>query len=206
MEIIYGDASNINLTAQKRLLRVVQGQTQATPTSGYLDPSLRNATGGIRVPLSGDTAGVVPTGGAAAAPFTRTGTAFTFEGSLTPGLVLVKTVGENYAISSGLENAGDHAFGLLGQWVGGTFDGVKNTSNISAWQGVDSIYDILAPGFNATGLSKVATENPKGIPVYLTSGLDGRLTVVGEAGATSKVNVAEVIEYNPSVLRIKLLV
>ena len=53
MEIIYptgSDASNINVTSQKRLFRVVQGQTQATPTSGYLDPSLRNTTGGIRVP------------------------------------------------------------------------------------------------------------------------------------------------------------
>src|SRR5208283_3375873 len=145
MEIIYGDASNINLTAQKRLLRVVQGQTQATPTSGYLDPSLRNSTGGIRVPLSTDKVGVVAEGAAAASPFTRTATAFTFEGSLVPGTVLVKTVGENYAIADG--GTATEVFGLLGQWVGGTFDGVKNTNEISAWQGPDSIYDLLAPGF-----------------------------------------------------------
>ena len=208
MEIIYpvgSDASNISVTSQKRLLRVVQGQTQATPTSGYLDPSLRNTSGGIQIPGIA-TGGETPAGYAAAVPFTRTAAAFTFEGSLTPGLVLVKTLGENFAISSGLKEAGDNAFGLLGQWVGGTFDGVKNTNNISAWQGPDSIYDLLAPGFNPTGLSAVATENPKGKPVYLTSGLDGRLTVVGEAGATSTVKIAEVVEYNPSVLRFRLLV
>src|SRR5271166_5596166 len=184
MEIIYpvgSDASNINVTSQKRLLRVVQGQTQATPTSGYLDPSLRNTSGGIRVPLHTDEKAVVPAGGAAAAPFTRKaaagakGDAFTFENSLVPGLVLVKTVGENYAISSGTTGAGDNAFGLLGQWVGGTFDGVKNTSNISAWQGPDSIYDLLAPGFNPAELAtEVATKNAEGVPVYLTSGFDGR--------------------------------
>jgi len=204
VEIIYGDASNINLTAQKRLLRVVQGQTQATPTSGYLDPSLRNTTGGIRVPLSTDEGGVVPTGGAAAAPFTRTATAFTFEGSLTPGLCLVKTSGENYAIASGIE--GEHVFGLLGQWVGGTFDGVKNTSNISAWQGPDSIYDLLAPGFNPAEVANIATENPKGKPVYLYGGTDGRLTLKATGTASKDFAVAEVIEYNPSVLRFKLLV
>lgn len=218
MEIIYptgSDASNINVTSQKRLLRVVQGQTQATPTSGYLDPSLRTTSGGIRVPLNTDKEGVVATGAAAASPFSRKeaeagetkGTAFTFENSLTPGLCLVKTAGENYAISAGTTGVGDHVFGLLGQWVGGTFDGVKNTSNISAWQGPDSIYDLLAPGFNPLGIAaKVAAENKKGTPVYLVPGFDGRLTVEGEASTTSTFKVAEVVEYNPSVLRIRLLV
>src|ERR1700677_171159 len=149
MEIIYpsgSDASNINVTSQKRLLRVVQGQTQATPTSGYLDPSLRTTSGGIRVPLGTDKAGVTESGAAAASPFSRSATAFTYEGSLTPGLCLTKTSGENYAIADGgqSESKETTVFGLLGQWVGGTFDGVKNTNNISAWQGPDSQYDILA--------------------------------------------------------------
>jgi hypothetical protein len=207
MEIIYpsgSDASNINVTSQKRLLRVVQGQTQATPTSGYLDPSLRTTTGGIRVPLSTDKAGVVETGAAAASPFTRSGTAFTYENSLTPGLVLFKTSGENYAIGDAVVTEAA-PFGLLGQWVGGTFDGVKNTNNISAWQGPDSQYDLLAPGFNPTEVStEVAAKNKEGLPVYLYVGKDGRLTVV--SSGNNKTKIAEVIEYNPSVLRIKLLV
>jgi hypothetical protein len=204
MEIIYpvgSDASNINVTSQKRLLRVVQGQTQATPTSGYLDPSLRNTSGGIRAPLSTDKAGVVSSGAAAASPFTRTANAFTFEGSLTPGLVLVKTVGENYAIADGGTATG--VFGLLGQWVGGTFDGVKNTSNISAWQGPDSIYDILAPGFNPEEVATKVAENKEGKNVKLFAGADGRLTVVEP---TNKEVVGYVVEYNPSVLRFRLAI
>lgn len=183
----------------------MQGQTQATPTSGYLDPSLRNTTGGIQVPGVA-TGGEVPAGYAAAVPFTRKNAAFTFEGSLTPGLVLVKTAGENYAIAGGA--AGEIPFGLLGQWVGGTFDGVKNTSNISAWQGPDSYYDVLAPGFNPAGIAAaVSTENPKGKVVELVPGWDGRLTLKGEGGATAgTIVVATVVEYNPSVLRIKLAI
>ena len=208
MEIIYpvgSDASNINVTSQKRLLRVVQGQTQATPTSGYLDPSLRNTTGGIRVPLATDKVGVVPAGGAAAAPFTRTANAFTFEGSLVPGTVLVKTLGENYAIADGgsTEKEKLAVFGLLGQWVGGTFDGVKNTNNISAWQGPDSIYDLLAPGFNPGELSTKAAKTGTGEPIYLFAGTDGRLTVETQTLTTK---IAEVVEYTSSVLRFRLLI
>lgn len=204
MEIIYpvgSDASNINVTSQKRLLRVVQGQTQATPTSGYLDPSLRNTSGGIRVPLKTDKEGVVSTGAAAASPFTRTADAFTFEGSLVPGTVLVKTVGENYAIADGGTATG--IFGLLGQWVGGTFDGVKNTNNISAWQGPDSIYDLLAPGFNPEEVAEKVAENKKGVNVPLYAGADGRLTV---KKPTNETVIGYVIEYNPSVLRFRLVI
>jgi|SRR5271166_4218314 len=208
MEIIYpvgSDASNINVTSQKRLLRVVQGQTQATPTSGYLDPSLRNVHGGIRVPLSTDKKGVVPSEGAAAAPFTRSATAFTFENSLVPGTVLVKTLGENYAIADGNAKEGGKAvFGLLGQWVGGTFDGVKNTSNISAWQGPDSIYDLLAPGFNSEELATKAAETAEGVIVYLYVGPDGRLTA--KEPTEVKTKIAEVVEYTGSTLRFRLLI
>jgi hypothetical protein len=202
MQVIYGDASNINLTAQKRLLRVVEGQTQATPFAGIIDPSLRNTTGGIRVPLKTDEAGVTPAGGAAAAPFSRSGDAFTFEGSLVPGLVLVKTVGEAFAIGDAGVATG--VYGLLGQWVGGTFDNIKQSNQISAWQGPDSVYDLIAPGFDSTELSTKVAENKEGKPVYLFVGKDGRLCVTE---GTNKTKIAEVVDYsNPSVLRFKLLV
>lgn len=222
MQVIYGDASNINLTAQKRLLRVVEGQTQATPFAGSIDPSLRNTTGGIRIPLNTDKEAVVAAGAAAASPFTRKeaeagetkGTAYTLEGSLVPGLCLVKTVGEYFAVAAG--SAEEHVFGLLGQWVGGTFDNIKQSNQISAWQGPDSVYDLIAPAFNPFELAtKVATENLKGAPVYLFSGFDGRLVVESAATSGKLANwkegkggpIAEVIDYsNTSVLRIKLLV
>lgn len=191
MQVIYGDASNINLTAQKRLIRVVYGQTQATPYAGTLDTSLRNTEGTIVVPKSTDTS-----------PFTRSADAYTFNGSLVPGLCMVKTTGEAFAVASGGKK--EKVFGLLAQWIGGTFDNIKGSNQIAVWNGVDSVYDILAPAFDSTSVSTKAAENKAGTPVYLYPGTDGRLTV--EAGS-ERTAVAELIELiNPSVLRIKLLV
>jgi len=208
MEIIYpvgSDASTIGITAQKRTLRVIQGQTQATPTSGYLDPSLRTETGGIRAPLSTDKAGVKSTGAAAVSPFTRSANAFTYEGSLPPGLVLVKTAGENYAIADGgAEEGGTAVFGLLGQWLGGPWDGVKQNNQISAWQGPDSQYQVVAPAFNTEEIATKAAEmaNGKKVPLYVAP--DGRLT----AKEPSKVQtvIAELIEYTPAYIQVRLVI
>lgn len=193
MQVIYGDASNINLTSQKRLIRVVEGQTQATPYAGYLDPSLRNTDGSIRVPVSTDTL-----------PLARSANAFTYQSSLTPGLVLVKTTGENFTIASGA-NEKIRPFGLLAQWVGGTFDGVKSTNEIAAWQGIDSVYDLLAPAWDDTGLAAAVSGATAGKAPLLYAGTDGRLVYNGSPG--ERVAVAEVIDRpSASVLRIKLLV
>lgn len=193
MQVIYGDASNINLTAQKRLIRVVEGQTQATPYAGYLDPSLRNTDGSIRVPVSTDTL-----------PLARSANAFTYQSSLTPGLVMVKTAGENYTVASGANTAIRPA-GLLAQWVGGTFDGVKSTNEIAVWQGVDSVYDLLAPAWDDTGLAAAVSAATAGKAPLLYAGTDGRL-VYNETPA-NRIAVAEVIDRpSASVLRIKLLV
>lgn len=194
MQVIYGDASNINLTAQKRLLRPVYGQTQATPYAGYLDPSLRNTDGSLRLPKAADTV-----------PFARSADAYTKEGSLTPGLVLIKTTGENLAIASGA-NTKIQPFGLLAQWVGGTFDNVKGTNEIAAWRGPDSVFDLLAPAYDDTSIATAVTSaGASGIPVYLYAGTDGRLVALGSPG--ERVPVATVVErQSPQVLRINLLV
>ncbi len=214
MQIIYDDASNINLTAQKRLLRVVQGQTQASPFAGTIDPSLRLANGHIRVPKSTDESGVATEG--VTPPLTRSAEAFTLNGSLPPGLVLVKTAGENYAIAAGGKK--ERPAGLLGQWIGGSFDNIKQTNQIGVWQGLDSYYDLLAPGFNPTGLAAAVSENAKsGKPTYLQAGADGRLVLatsnpvvsvgVYAEDAEAFVPVAEVIDFsNTAVLRFRLLV
>lgn len=193
MQVIYGDASNINLTAQKRLIRVVEGQTQATPYAGYLDSSLRNTDGSIRVPKSTDTS-----------PLTRSADAFTYQSSLTPGLVMVKTVGEQFTVASGA-NTKIRAYGLLAQWVGGTFDGVKQTNEIAVWQGVDSVYDLLAPAWDDTGLAAAVAAQTAGKAPLLYAGTDGRLKYIETP--EERVAVAEVIDRpSSSVLRIKLLV
>lgn len=207
MEIIYGDASDITLTSQKRLLRVVEGQTQATPYAGYLDPFLRNTDGSIRVPAKGDTSPLEQE---------RKAAAFTLRNSLTPGLVLVKTVGENLAVHNGAFAV--KAFGLLGQWVGGTFDNVKSTNEISGWRGPDSVYDLLAPGWNDKGLAAAVTAATKtGTPVKLYAGADGRLAIAATVGEEISVTakeveekclvVAEVIDrISPAVLRFNLVI
>lgn len=193
MQVIYGDASNINLTAQKRLIRVVQGQTQATPTAGYLDPSLRTTAGAIRVPKSTDSL-----------PLARSADAFTYEGSLTPGLVLVKTVGEAYCVASGADEK-IVPQGLLGQWVGGIFDGVKGTNEIACWQGPDAVIELLAPAWNDEGLAAAVSAATAGKAPLLYAGTDGRLKYI--SSPSNRVAVAEVIDRpSASVLRVRLLV
>lgn len=191
-----GDASNINLTAQKRLIRVVEGQTQATPYACYLDPSLRLSSaegGGIRIPKSSDTT-----------PIARSAEAFTKEGSLTPGLVLLKSTAENMVIATGA-SAALQPFGLLGQWVGGTFDNVGSTNEISAWRGPDSVYDLVSPAWNDSGVAAAINAAGPGTNVYLYAGTDGRLTVT-KAGAEC-IPVATIVErFSAAVLRINLLV
>ena len=205
MQVIYGDASNINLTAQKRLLRVVYGQTQATPFAGTLDPSLRDSEGNIRVPKEKDKTTEYPY------PEERTANAYTLSGSVVPGIVLTRTTGEHFTVAAGTK--GEQPFGLLGQWVGGTFDNLKQTNQISAWIGPDSVFDILAPAFNAENELSAALAEP-GVRVLLFAGPDGRLihyTSATTPKASERTAVAEAIEVNPSagtgaVLRIKLLI
>jgi hypothetical protein len=129
MQVIYDDASNIRLTAQKRLVRVVYGQTQITPYACVLDPSIRNSEGAIEVP-----------GSAATKPVKRSKAVFTFRNSIVPGTVLVKTEGEYVVPATG--TVGDRPFGLLGQWVGGTFDNLKGTNEVSAWLGPDGVVEV----------------------------------------------------------------
>lgn len=189
MQRIYGpgNAGNITLTAQKRLIRPVYAQTQATPFACYLDPSLRNANGTIRIPQSSDTE-----------PIARSANAFTYEGSLTPGLVLLKSSGENVVIATGA-NAALQPFGLLDQWLGGIFDNVGQINEISAWRGPDSVFELLAPAWNDTGLAAAIAAAGPGTKVNLYAGTDGRLEVNASPG--SALPVAWVVE-RPSAARL----
>jgi len=197
MQVIYpvngGDASNILLTAQKRLVRPVYAQTQGTPYACYLDPSLRNAEGTIRVPQASDTE-----------PLTRSHEAFTYQGSIVPGTVLVKTTGENVCVANGA-NAAVQPFGLLGQWLGGTFDNVHNTNEIASWRGPDSVYDIVAPGFNEEGVAEAVASASAGTRVYMYAGTDGRLTTNSPGG--SAIPVCWIVErQSAAVLRINVII
>lgn len=199
MQTIYsqGAASNILLTAQKRTIRPAYAQTQGFPYAAYLDPSLRNSDGSIRVPQNGDS---TPT-----YPLARTANAFTYEGSIVPGTVMVKNQNETAVVHNGV--AGVKAWGLLGQWIGGTFDNLGQISEIGVWMGPDSVYDLLAPAWNDTGLAAAIASAGAGSPVYLYAGTDGRLTVTQPSGGSTADAIARVIErWSGARLTIQLII
>jgi hypothetical protein len=75
--------TNLSNVFQKRLIRPLYAQTQATPYAAVLDTSLRNADGSFRAPLATDTL-----------PLTRSAAAFLLQGGIVPGTVVVKGAGE----------------------------------------------------------------------------------------------------------------
>lgn len=206
MEVIYsqGAAANPLFTAQKRTLRAAYSQTQGFPYACFLDPSLRNSDNSIRIPQASDTAGNAA--GQGNVPLTRTANAFTYENSLVPGTVMVRSGNSEYAcVANGATGSAVHPWGLLGQWVGGSFDGIGLNNSISVWMGPDSTYDLLAPAWNDTGLAAALASATAGQDVYLYAGTDGRLTYLSAPG--SAVPVCRVIErWDAARLTIQLVI
>jgi len=88
-------------------------------------------------------------------------------------------------------------FGLLANFVGGELDDLGDETSVGVWRGPDSVYEILAPGFNDTGLLTAWTNSVTGQPVALYAGADGRLCEVGQLSggvASSRQVVAYLIE------------
>jgi hypothetical protein len=176
MQTIYGDASNINITAQKRLLRVLYGQTQATPYACYLDQtSFRDSSGNFRIPQSTDTT-----------PIARSANVFTLQGSIVPGTVLIKSTNENVVVATGAA-AAQQPFGLLGSWLGGTFGQLTQINEVQAWRGPDSLIQLLAPAWNDTGVAAAIAAAGPGTNVYLYAQTDGRLGITNPGGGAISV-------------------
>jgi len=171
---------NLNNVFQKRLIRPEYAQTQGYPYGAVLDVSLRNADGSFRKPLSTDSS-----------PLARSADAFTLQNGLVPGTVVVKGAGEGIVVASGA-NAAEQPFGLLGNWVGGTFDDLKSNNEVGVWRGVDSTYVLLAPAFDDTGLAAAYASATPGNPVKLYAGTDGRL--VANASPGNRIVVAHLLE------------
>lgn len=183
---------SLNEIYQKRLIRPTYAHHQATPYAIGLDASLYNTDGSIRPPISTDTS-----------PLTRSVSAYTLNGSLAPGSVVVKTTGEFVTIATGA-NAAEQPFGLLANWVGGDFDdiGPQNIGSgvVGAWKGPDSTYTLLAPAYNDSGLAAaVSAAASTGVQVPLYADTDGRLKYISSAG--SRIQVARLID-RPSATRI----
>lgn len=182
MQVIYGQntASNILYTAQKRLIRPTYAHTQGFPYAASLDPSLRNTDGTFRVPQSGDTT-----------PLARSAAAFTMSNSVIPGLVMVMTNSEQVTVANGAASATQQPMGLLGQWLGGTFDNVGTSNQVGIWMGPDSVYTLLAPAWNDATVAAAVTAAGAGQQVLLYAGVDGRLTSTNNGGV--QVPVARVM-------------
>jgi hypothetical protein len=172
--------TNLSNVFQKRLIRPLYAQTQATPYAAVLDASLRNADGSFRAPLSSDTL-----------PLARSAAAFTLQGGIVPGTVVVKGAGESVVVASGA-NVAEQPFGLLANFVGGTLDDIKDENNVGVWRGPDSTWELLAPAFNDTGLAAAYASATPGNPVKLYAGTDGRLTATSPGG--NAIVVAHLIE------------
>lgn len=170
----------------KRPIRPRYAQTQATPYAAFLDPSLRNVDGSFRAPLSNDTN-----------PIARSAAAFLIQGGLCPGTVMLKGAGEGLVVATGAASA-LQPFGLLANFVGGTLDDIGDENYIGCWRGPDSVFELLAPAYNDTGLAAAVASAGPGTPVKLFAGTDGRLT---STDTGSNVVVAHLID-RPSNTRI----
>lgn len=176
---------------QKRTIRPLLAQTQGYPYPAFLDASLRNTDGSFRKPLAADTL-----------PIARSADAFTLQNGIVGGTVVLKGQGDSIVVATGA-NAAEQPFGLLANFVGGTFDDIKDENNVGVWRGPDSTYEILAPAFDDTGLAAAYASATPGNPVKLYAGVDGRLVANGSPG--SRIVVAHLINrISASVIEIEL--
>lgn len=170
---------------QKRLIRPLYAQTQAYPYAAVLDSSLYDTDNVFVKPLSGTG---TPT---------RTADAFTYKNGLVPGTVMVKGAGDGVLVTAGLD-AVNQTFGLLANFVGGELDDLQGELFVGVWRGIDSVFEILAPGYNDTGLQAAYAAATAGVPVPLYAGTDGRLSATA---GSNRLVVANLIE-RPSASRI----
>lgn len=199
---------NLSNKYQKRTCRPVYANTQATPYAASLASSFRATDGSLKLPANGDT---TPLG-------TRTAPAYTHKGSLLPGMVVVRVTGtETVGIATGLAGGttaiqnstttlsnttinaagtAEQPFGLLANFVGGDLDegfsGDSLQNEVGVWRGPDSVFEILAPAFDDTGLADAVTNATKGAGVYLYAGADGRLTYLSTPA--NRLPVARLVE------------
>jgi hypothetical protein len=181
---------------QKRTLRVNFNQFRAQPYPGTLDATL-GASGSTFV-----------------SPYTL---AFTFQGGLVPGQVMVHdytstSTDDTFQLATGGTSPTEIPFGLLANFVGGNMDELGDENHIGVWNGVGAQVTLLAPAFNdaaagtnGTSIASAAAAATPGNPVLLYACNDGRLGV--PSSITTQVPVAQLIARDSAqVIRVRLLV
>lgn len=190
---------NLSNKYQKRLIRPIYAQTQATPYATSLDDQTLtgpNAATGRTSFKNGDGSRYLPKSGDTSPLHTRTADAFTLKGSLTPALVMVRTGGEQVAVSAGPDDGTERPFGLLANFIGGDLDDIGDEQSVGVWRGANhAFFELLFPAWDDTGLATAlaTTASKKGGDVLLYAGADGRLVYVSSPNAARQ-PVARVIE------------
>jgi hypothetical protein len=141
---------NTNLIAKRRTLRAIYAHTQGYPYAATFDPNTSRTSGG--------QSGI-------------SGTLATYH----PGTVMVKMANE---VVKPAAAATPNAFGLLGHFVGGSLDELGSANSfVGVWRGTGSVFEVLAPAFNDTGLATAAAaeDGAVGNEVYLNSDATGLL-------------------------------
>jgi hypothetical protein len=109
---------------------------------------------------------------------------------------MVRVVGtETVGVATGIDVA-ERPFGLLANFVGGDLDegfsGDSLQNSVGVWRGPDSVFEILAPAFDDTGLASAVSGATAGTDVLLYAGTDGRLKYI--ASPSNRQAVARLIE------------
>lgn len=120
----------------RRTLRPLYAQTQAYPYDAQLSSSV------VR------TAATFTVGASACA--------------IVPGVVAAKSAGESVIISGDAENAGaqegSRPFGLFANFVGTDLTDIPSDfDRVGVWRGAGGVFELLAPAFDDTSLSTLAT-------------------------------------------------
>ena len=136
---------------QKRLVRPLYANTQATPYAAHLDPAFRGADGSLDLTSIESPAY----------------TTFKLKGSLVPGTVVYRTEGtEGVKPCTGATDGSEKPFGLLCNFVGGDLDegfsGDSLQNEVGVWRGPDSVFEVLAPAFLDTELVSGTTVTLQG--------------------------------------------
>lgn len=127
--------TNLANKYQRRPLRVLYGQTQASPYDVQLSAAFDRTAGAL-------TGGNAISGAKAA---------------ILPGMAAVKLSGEVVSVvaAAWATSSTDYrAFGLFANFVGGELSDIPSDfDRVGVWRGVGSVYEILAPVFDDTNLA-----------------------------------------------------
>lgn len=178
---------------QRRLLRVLYGQTQAFPYDAQLLSTFDRTQGALAGSnsITGATAAILP--GMVA---------------VWAGQEVVSVVGAAWATST----TDYRPAGLFATFVGGTMSDIDATfDRVGVWKGVGSVYELLAPVFDDTNLSAnaAAIDGTAAHEVYLTANAKSQLTnqVSGQGAYVSPPQTARLLNHlSSNAIIVELLV